>query len=103
MACRADVVPRISYASVESLFLEFANASPIGNLGRKVTQTLPHFKVPALWFQPGFSASLKFKHLNEIRSSCTSCLVGEASLSWPLPHLKHTWKIFDSYSSGKML
>ena len=39
------MVPRISYASVEKIFIEFANSSPIGNLGRKVSQTLEGFKV----------------------------------------------------------
>ena len=39
------MVPRISYASVEKIFIEFANSSPIGNLGRRVSQTLEGFKV----------------------------------------------------------
>lgn len=43
--CRADVVPRVSYASVETAFLELVNASPVrtvaANLaaaGQKVTE-----------------------------------------------------------------
>ena len=43
--CRADVVPRISYASVEGCFIEFAKSSTIGTLKRRVTQTLEGLKV----------------------------------------------------------
>lgn len=42
---RGDVVPRISYASVEGIFLEIVRSSPIGNLGKKVTEKLEEFKV----------------------------------------------------------
>ena len=48
-ACRADVVPRLSAASVEGACLELAAASPVrnaaANLGRKVTSTLEGFRV----------------------------------------------------------
>lgn len=39
------MVPRISYASVEGCFIEFANSSTIGTLKRRVTQTLEGLKV----------------------------------------------------------
>ena len=46
---RADVVPRLSAASVEGAFLELAAASPVrtaaANLGRKVTSTLEGLRV----------------------------------------------------------
>ncbi len=47
--CRADVVPRLSAASVEGAFLELAAASPVrtaaAKLGRRVTSTLEGLKV----------------------------------------------------------
>lgn len=53
MRCRADVVPRLSYASVEGAFLDLVNSSPVRNaaasLSRKVTNTLQGLKVRT-WF-----------------------------------------------------
>lgn len=47
--CRADVVPRLSAASVEGAFLELAAASPVrtaaAKFGRQVTSTLEGLKV----------------------------------------------------------
>jgi hypothetical protein len=47
-ARRGDVVPRLSYASVEEAFLELAAASPVRSaaqsLGRRVTSTLEGLK-----------------------------------------------------------
>lgn len=40
LSCRNDVIPRISYASVETLLLEYASSSPFTSFGRKVKETL---------------------------------------------------------------
>ncbi len=49
LSCRADVVPRLSAASVEGAFLELAAASPVrtaaAKFGRQVTSTLEGLKV----------------------------------------------------------
>ena len=47
--CRADIVPRVSAASVEAAFMELAAASPVrtaaANFGRRIHSTLEGLKV----------------------------------------------------------
>lgn len=61
MARRADVVPRLSYASVEDAFLELVHSSPVRNAAqtftRMVNEKLEGLKVRSTqWISGGISA-----------------------------------------------
>lgn len=75
---RADVVPRLSYASVEGAFLDLVNSSPVRNaatsFGRKVTQAFEGLKVQA----PGMYFALLSSHVGPGLSACMSVCFSQA-------------------------